>query len=500
MLPFPLLYSLGSAAVAPLLFGYHMAELNAPESAIRCPTPTVTPSSASLGLPTLPHCITMSNSDFGLVTSIFAFGGLGGALLGAPLSNRYGRRGSLLLCSLGFALGGLVMAFAGSLGGMLAGRMISGIASGAAVVVVPLYVHELAPEGEKGSFGAITQISVNLGILLTQTLGLFLSKEVLWRLILGVGAVLGAIQGLLLLRAHESPRWLAANGQQGDAENSLHALRGRNLSMAEIEQALSDHQGGTSAEVEPLISDEEEGQKATTQPKITLLEFGTTSKYRKELIAVIGIMLVQQLTGINAIVMYGVSVLRELIPENGAALINVFISATNLFFTWYASRFFDSAGRKPYLLASIGGMGINSLALGLGIIFHIPLLSAIATILFVCSFSIGLGPIPWMVAAETVEFSASGAAQSISLCASWIGTFLVGYGFPVLAATGLGKGGVFLLFAVVALLGAMFVERFIPETKGKTVSEAWANHEANLKGRDWLGFFRKGGERVLRND
>lgn len=253
------------------------------------------------------------------------------------------------------------------------------------------------------------------------------------------------------------------------------------------------------AEVEPLISDEE-GQKATKQPKITILEFITASKYRKEVIAVIGIMLVQQLTGINAIVMYGVSVLRELIPENRAALINVFISAINLFSTWYASRHFDSAGRKPYLLASIGGMGINSLALGLGIIFHIPLLSAIATILFVSSFSIGLGPIPWMVAAETVEFSASGAAQSISLCANWIGTFLVSYGFPVLAATGIGKGGMFLVFAGVALLGAMFVERCIPETKGKSVSEAWANHEADVNGRGWLGVFRRGRERLLRND
>ncbi|KAF8423688.1 general substrate transporter [Terfezia claveryi] len=382
----------------------------------------------------------MSTSDFGLVTSIFAFGGLGGALLGAPLSNRYGRRGSLLLCSLGFALGGLVMAFAGSLGGMLAGRMISGIASGAAMVVVPLYVHELAPEGEKGSFGAITQISVNLGILLTQSLGLFLSKEALWRLILGVGAVLGAIQGLLLLRAHESPKWLAANRRQGDAEDSLHALRGRNLSMAEIEQALSDHQGETS-----------------------------------EVIAVIGIMLLQQLTGINAIVMYGVSVLRELIPENDATLINVFISAINLFFTWYASRFFDSAGRKPYLLASIGGMGLNSLALGLGIIFHIPLLSATATILFVSSF-------------KTVEFSASGAAQSISLCASWIGTFLVSYGFPVLAATGLGKGGVFLVFAGVALLGAVFVQRCIPETNGKSVNWWWWGGRWPQGTAPWLAF------------
>lgn len=214
-------------------------------------------------------------------------------------------------------------------------------------------------------------------------------------------------------------------------------------------------------------------------------------------------MLVQQLTGINAIIMYGVSVLRELIPEDGAALINVFISAVNLITTWYASRFFDSAGRKPYLLASIAGLGINSLVLGLGMIFHIPILSAVATILFVTSFSIGLGPIPWMVAAETVEFNASGAAQSISLCANWIGTFLVSYGFPVLAATGLGKGGMFLVFAGIALLGAIFIDRCIPETKGRGVQEAWDRHENSMRDRGLFAIFsRRGGSehRSLRDD
>lgn len=193
-------------------------------------------------------------------------------------------------------------------------------------------------------------------------------------------------------------------------------------------------------------------------------------------------MIVQQLTGINAIIMYGVSVLRDLIPGSGAKLINVFISVVNLFFTWYASRSFDRAGRKPYLLASLTGLGVNSLALGLGIIFHIPVLSAIATILFVASFSIGLGPIPWMVAAETVPFNASGAAQSISLCANWIGTFLVSYGFPVLAATGIGKGGMFLIFAGVAVVGAWFVETRIPETKGRSPEQAWRHLEEDTRG------------------
>lgn len=233
-----------------------------------------------------------------------------------------------------------------------------------------------------------------------------------------------------------------------------------------------------------------ENQK-DTDVKVSLWEFITAKPYRKSLIAVIGIMLVQQLTGINAIVMYGVSVLSELIPERGAALINVFISGINLLFTFLASRSFDAAGRKPFLLASLTGLGVNSLALGIGIIYHIPLLSAVATVLFVSSFSIGLGPIPWMVAAELVAFEASGAAQSISLSANWIGTFLVSFGFPVLAATGIGKGGMFLVFATIAAIGAVFVDRFIPETKGVGPKQAWKDYEQGIQTKGILACIRQ---------
>ena len=93
----------------------------------------------------------MSTSDYGLVTSIFAFGGLVGALFGGTMSNKFGRRGSLLFCSLVFALGGLILAFAKDRDWMLVGRVLSGVASGASVVVTPLYVHEVAPPKQKGT-------------------------------------------------------------------------------------------------------------------------------------------------------------------------------------------------------------------------------------------------------------------------------------------------------------------------------------------------------------
>jgi len=137
------------------------------------------------------------------------------------------------------------------------GRFISGLSSGAAAVVVPLYINEIAPPDTKGKFGAFTQISVNIGILTTQVLGLFLSKPLYWRLILVVGAAIGAIQGALLLGIPESPKYLVSVGNRNGARDSLARLRGPSYS-AEIEDEIR--------EEEPLTGATEDPTKVSTSP------------------------------------------------------------------------------------------------------------------------------------------------------------------------------------------------------------------------------------------
>lgn len=183
-------------------------------------------------------------------------------------------------------------------------------------------------------------------------------------------------------------------------------------------------------------------------------------------------MIAQQLCGINSIVMYGVSLLADLLESN-SALLNILVSVLNIIATTGFAPLADILGRKPVLLTSIAGMSISSVLLAFGIRAAIPLLSAIAVLLFVASFAFALGPIPFILASELVGPEAVGATQSWALAANWIATFIVAQFFPLVNQK-LGKGTVYFVFAAIAAVSFVFVGWYVPETKGKKdVDEVW---------------------------
>ena len=193
--------------------------------------------------------------------------------------------------------------------------------------------------------------------------------------------------------------------------------------------------------------------------------------YKKAAFAVIMIMLAQQLSGINSIVMYGVSLLADLLASN-SALLNLAVSAVNIIVTTACAPLPDKLGRKACLLQSLAGMGISSLLLAIGIMRSIPVLSAVAVLLFVSSFAVGLGPVPFILSAELVGPEAVGATQSIALAANWIATFLVAQFFPLASAKLHGK--VYIIFAALSAAFFLFISWFVPETKGKkNADEVW---------------------------
>jgi len=173
----------------------------------------------------------MTSAQFGLVSSIFTLGGLVGALISGPFAARYGRLSSMRVTTVFFTLGPLAEALAPSIAVLSTGRFISGLGAGASVVVVPIYISEIAPPAEKGFFGAFTQTAIGLGILLAQVLGYFLSRGQLWRLILGVGGIIGASQLVGLFFSVESPKWLADNGRAGLAKKHLQRIRGGEINV-----------------------------------------------------------------------------------------------------------------------------------------------------------------------------------------------------------------------------------------------------------------------------
>ncbi|KAF2122726.1 hypothetical protein BDV96DRAFT_618062 [Lophiotrema nucula] len=465
------LYILFIATLGPLLFGFHLAELNAPEDIIRCKKESLRATAASL-----PQCIQMDSTQWGAVGSMYTLGGLLGALSAGPLAGRYGRQRTMEFTTIFFALGPVFEALAPNIGVMAFGRLVSGIGAGGSVVVVPIYISEIAPPAEKGFFGALTQVMCNSGILIAQLLGYFLSRGQYWRIILAVGGVIGLGQGLGLLFSVESPKYLADIGSQGQAKKILRTIRGEQF---DLEEEMDGWGVESSDEVEDeeqtLLTDEDRNEQPTTKRQgskedtLSIVQVLRHPEYKKAALAVVMVMVAQQLSGINSIVMYGVSLLADLLQSN-SALLNLGVSAINIVVTAASAPLVDKLGRKTCLLNSLAGMGISALLLAIGIIKSISILSAVAVLFFVSSFGLGLGPVPFILSSELVGPEAVGATQSIALGANWIATFVVAQFFPMASEALHGK--VYFIFAALSAFFFLFISWYVPETKGKkTIDE-----------------------------
>lgn len=189
----------------------------------------------------------MTEFQFGVVSSIYTLGGLIGALVAGPFSTRAGRLLPMRITTILHALGPLLSALAPSMALMAAGRFVSGLGSGAAVVVVPVYVAEIAPATFKGLFGSSTQVMINVGIVLAQLLGYFLSYGSMWRIVLGLASVIAVIQALGLVLVVESPEWLASKGKVQLAGATLERIRG----SADVQEEVG--KWGRGAEIQGLI-------------------------------------------------------------------------------------------------------------------------------------------------------------------------------------------------------------------------------------------------------
>ncbi|KAK4151869.1 major facilitator superfamily domain-containing protein [Chaetomidium leptoderma] len=469
------------------------AELNAPQDVITCQRKSVSTIKKvmSLGSETgSDDCIPMTPASFAAISAVFTVGGLIGALAAGPFTSRRGRRLPMQATAVFYLVGSAIETFASSVPVMIVARFLTGIGAGASTVIVPLYISEVAPPTKRGFFGAFTQISINVGILFTQTLGYFMSHDSAWRLIFGTGVIIALAQGLGLLIVPESPSWTAnVKGDVTRARQALQRIRGKHTNIVEEVEAWGAGDGRPPGERERLLAGEANESADAGAGLLTPSDSGSPKAHlgfvqvvrdplcRPAIVAVVGIMFAQQLCGINSIIMYSVSLLKDLLPTSSAVL-TIIISVINLGTTIAASPLPDRLGRKTCILASIIGQGSSSLALALAIRFDLKIMSAIAVLLFVAFFAIGLGPVPFIMASELVGPEAVGATQSWALGANYIATFLVAYLFPIVnealnRALG-GAGWVYFIFAGFALLWAAFVTRNVPETRGKRdADEVW---------------------------
>ncbi|MDQ2074419.1 sugar porter family MFS transporter [Haloarcula sp. H-GB4] len=387
----------------------------------------------------------------GIIVSGAMAGAAAGAAVGGQLADRLGRRRLILIAAIVFFVGSFTMAVAPTVPVLVAGRLIDGVAIGFASIVGPLYISEIAPPEIRGGLTSLNQLMVTTGILLSYFVNYAFADAGAWRWMLGAGIVPAVVLAIGILKMPESPRWLFEHGQKDEARAVLKRTRSDG-----VEQELD--------EIEETVETQSEtGVRDLLAPWL-----------RPALVVGLGLAVFQQITGINAVIYYAPTILESTgLGSVASILATVGIGTINVVMTVVAIMLVDRVGRRRLLLVGVGGM-VATLAV-LGTVFYLPglegglgIIATISLMLFVSFFAIGLGPVFWLLISEIYPLSVRGSAMGVVTVANWGANLLVSLTFPVLT-DGVGTSATFWLFGLCSLLGLVFVYRYVPETKGRTL-------------------------------
>jgi MFS transporter, SP family, arabinose:H+ symporter len=383
-------------------------------------------------------------------------GCIAGCAAAGTVADYLGKKKGLALCSLCFALSSVGMLFAADLHQFVLWRLIGGIGIGAASVISPNYIAEIAPTRVRGRCVTLYQLGIVVGILAAVFVNMLIQRmgdeawniSTGWRWMFVAGVVPAILFGLMILPAVESPRWLMKMGRRDQAVRVLTQINGADVARqeaAEIENSLATEEGHIS-------------------------ELFTT--FRRPLL--LGIMLagLQQISGITPLF----SFLPEIFRAAGTATSDAFfqsvlVSLVNLLFTLFALWLVDRAGRKTLILA---GTTLQFVSFALvGWFYHIHG-SGVAVLIFVMSFvaghAFGNGVACWVIISEIYPTKVRGRGMSIATTALWLVGYVGNQTFPLMQKH-LGSDGTFWLFSAGALLTVILVGWLVPETKGRSLEE-----------------------------
>jgi major inositol transporter-like SP family MFS transporter len=401
----------------------------------------------------------------GLVAGSLVLGAAVGATLGGRLADRMGRRRNILYLAVIFLAGALACALSLNVGVLLAARFVLGLAVGAASVVVPTYLAEMAPANIRGRIVTQNELMIVTGQLLAFACNASLGHAFghyagIWRWMLSMASFPAVVLWLGMLAMPESPRWLARKGRLAEALRTLKRVRDDQQALLEYEQIKT-------------LTEEEAQSHIATQ---TAWHHLRTPWIRRVFLIGIGIGIVVQVTGINSIMYYGTQILIEAGFSRGGALIaNVLNGVISVAATFLGLWLLDIVGRRRMLLVGFVGTTAALLLVGMLAIFMGPstpravmVLSAIALFL---TFQQGfVSPTVWLLLAELFPLAIRGLAFGIASSFLWLTNFLVAVSFPSMVA-GLGIASTFFVFAGLGAVSWLFVKRYVPETRGRSLEE-----------------------------
>ena len=450
-------------------------------------------------------------------------------MVSGPVSDRIGRRPVLRIAALLFGISAIASAVAPNFTWLVLARMLGGLGVGAALIIAPMYIAEMAPPKSRGKLVSFNQLNIVIGIsaaffsnYLILTLGesggawadALHYGEWNWRWMLGVETLPAVLYLVALLFVPESPRWLAMQGRDDEARAILAKVSGEAQADADLRAVRE------SIEAEQELAD---------------LSFRALFHPSLRLVLTIGLAvgILQQITGINSVFFYAPMIFEQSgIGTNASFMQAILVGLVNLVFTIVAMSLIDRLGRRPLLGFGLTGIAVCMLALAYGFgsatykldqaaidglpaeidrteisvlvdqtfdsdtafrgavnevvgrdvyqqfesqlvssaIAMNPTLILVAILGFVASFAVSIGPIMWVLFSELFPNRVRGLAISFSGLVNSTVAFLVTFIFPWQLET-IGNSGTFLIYGLFAVVGLFFVMRILPETKGRSLEE-----------------------------
>ncbi|KAM4018855.1 LOW QUALITY PROTEIN: solute carrier family 2, facilitated glucose transporter member 8 [Anomaloglossus baeobatrachus] len=410
--------------------------------------------------------------------SIVTIGAAAGGILGGWMVDCMGRKLSLMLCAFPFVLGFALIISAQNVWMLLGGRVLSGLASGITSLVVPVYISDVHSR-VRGALGSCVQLMVVTGIVGAYIAGMVVG----WRWLAVLCSIPPVFMLMVMFFMPETPRYLINQERQAEAMAALRFLRGPQVEHEwEYRQILLSR-----------------GQQDHC---LSLADFRAPSIYKP---FVLGVLLMFQATGINAVMFYADMIFEEANFQN-SRLASVIVGLVQVVFTAVAALIV-AAGRKVLLLMSGAIMAVSASLLG--VYFRIGvahknnsscLMSSADTVeapadplgwlallsmgLFITGFALGWGPIPWLLMSEIFPLRARGVASGVCVVTNWGCAFLVTKVFHNLLDL-LAPAGTFWLFAAFCGLNVLFTVIFVPETKGKTLEQIESHFQQSLERRQF---------------
>jgi MFS transporter, SP family, galactose:H+ symporter len=432
--------AVGVAAIGGLLFGYDTGVISGAIIFIK-------------------NQFSFSSTIEEIVVSSVLVGAVLGAVIGGALTGRFGRRKMIILAGMIFTVSAIGTALTPTVAWLIAGRTVSGIAIGIASFISPMYIAELVSAKVRGALVAVNMLAITTGIVIAYLVDYAFSPIQGWRYMFGMAAIPSIALVIGMWWLPDSPRWLISQSRMEQARRVLQRAR-------------------TALDVSPEILEIQESMNKQGDSEILGL---VQPSLQIPMIIGLGLAIFQQITGINTVIYYAPTIFKIAgIEATGSAILaGAGLAIVMWCFHILAIFLLDRVGRRPLLLIGVTGQIIGLTILGAAFQFQqlANFKSYVAIgglVIYVSSFAMGLGPIFWLLISEIYPLKIRGMAMSAVTVTNWAMNLVVAITFLSLVSV-LGYAKTFWLYGVIAVGAWIFIYRFVPETKGKSLEQIEAH-------------------------